>query len=111
MKTKTVNVEFNLVVPESWDNHTIVSALKSTINSQLYRIINERRAWVYGVIEVATNNKWRIALESLTPQGSEYHNDLPRCMEAIQHKLTLGHEAMKECARLRKEVDKRRKVI
>ena len=110
MKTKTVNVEFNLVVPDDWDNELLSDTIKSTLNIVLFREKGEEIG-IEGVIEIATNNKWRIALESLTPQGSEYHNDLPRCMEAIQHKLTLGHEAMKECARLRKEIDKRRKVI
>lgn len=36
--------------------------------------------------------KWRLALESLTPGGSEFVNDLPRCLEQIQRQRGREHQ-------------------
>lgn len=110
MKTKTVNVEFNVVVPEDWSSELTANTIKTGVNVFFMKMKGEGFG-VDGIVEVATNNKWRIAIESLTPQGSEYHNDLPRCMEAIQYKLNDGHKARVEVVKLRREIDKRRKVI
>lgn len=39
-------------------------------------------------------DKWRIALESLTPNGSEFVNDLPRCLDYIQRQRNREHTAV-----------------
>lgn len=36
--------------------------------------------------------KWRLALEGLTPGGSEFVNDLPRCLEQIQRQRGREHQ-------------------
>lgn len=38
-------------------------------------------------------NKWRIAFESLTPMGSEWVNDLPKCEDYIRQRMMSGQKA------------------
>ena len=53
---------------------------------------------------IAEADKWRLAVEALTPQGSEYHNDLPRCLAHINQKLGDGQTAKKELVKVRREL-------
>jgi hypothetical protein len=53
---------------------------------------------------IRDTDKWRLALENLTPMGSEYHNDLERCVEYIRNRYDLAHEERKELVRLRRRV-------
>jgi hypothetical protein len=46
----------------------------------------------------------RLALENLTPGGSEFHNDPERCSAYIQQIKHSYVEAMKENVRLRREL-------
>lgn len=52
-------------------------------------------------------DKWRLAVESLTPQGSEFHNDLDACLAYIHKRQMDEHERYKakhrECAELEAE--------
>jgi len=48
------------------------------------------------------NDKWRLALEALTPQGSEFHNDLDRCVGYVRDKYQNGIDAVKENVRHRR---------
>ncbi len=45
--------------------------------------------------QIADLNKWRLALESLTPQGSEFHNDLDACLAYIHKRQMDEHERYK----------------
>jgi hypothetical protein len=53
---------------------------------------------------IRDTDKWRLALENLTPLGSEYHNDLERCVEYIRNRYDLANEERKELVRLRRRV-------
>jgi hypothetical protein len=53
---------------------------------------------------IRDTDKWRLALENLTPMGSEYHNDLERCVEYIRNRYDLANEERKELVRLRRRV-------
>jgi hypothetical protein len=53
---------------------------------------------------IRDTDKWRLALENLTPLGSEYHNDLERCVEHIRNRYDIAHEERKELVRLRRRV-------
>jgi hypothetical protein len=59
--------------------------------------------------------KWRLALESLTPGGSEFVNDLPRCLEQIQRQRGREHQtaidAVKEKRAVCAERDRLRAVL
>jgi ferredoxin len=44
-------------------------------------------------------DKWRLALESFTPQGSEYVNDLDACVAAVQRKFDSQHAVIKNKVR------------
>lgn len=48
-------------------------------------------------------DEWRLALESLTPGGSEFVNDLDACLRYAQGKRTELHEMHKRVARLERE--------
>ena len=52
--------------------------------------------------DVKRLTEWRLALESFTPTGSEYVNDLPRCVEFVRQKFTERHEAKKDVVRLKR---------
>ena len=56
------------------------------------------------------DDKWRLALEGLTPQGSEYHNDLERCVAHVRDSERMQHETIKDKVRevRRLESDNRR---
>lgn len=67
-------------------------------------------------------DRWRLALEGLTPQGSEYHNDVERCVkhvrdvrlsqhESIKKAIKRSHAVEKENAELRTENEKFRRMI
>lgn len=47
---------------------------------------------------------WRLAMESLTPGGSEFYNDMDYCTKWIQDRLIERHEAKKEVIRLQRQV-------
>lgn len=47
--------------------------------------------------------EWRLALESLTPNGSEFVNDLPRCLEQIERQHKRDHDAVIEAVKARKK--------
>lgn len=53
----------------------------------------------------AEKDKWRIALESLTPNGSEYVNDLPRCLEFIAQRRQNSHEMILKAVKERKAAE------
>lgn len=57
-----------------------------------------------GAAASAERDKWRLALESLTPQGSEFYNDLENCMAWIEKQRQSGHEARKEVVRLKRQL-------
>lgn len=46
--------------------------------------------------------RYRLALESLTPGGSEFFENPQRCVEHIRERFESGDEAKKELARLRR---------
>lgn len=67
-------------------------------------------------------DKWRLALEGLTPQGSEYYNDIKRCVDYVVDRLASDHKrtveevkrrvaAEKENAGLRAEVERLKDVL
>jgi hypothetical protein len=58
----------------------------------------------YLIQHIRDTDKWRLALENLTPMGSEYHNDLERCVEHIRNRYDIAHEERKELVRLRRRV-------
>ena len=81
------------------------------------RIVNNAESMLEGRESIATlltdharlveqGDKWRLALEALTPQGSEFHNDLERCVEYVRARLDERHEALKNVAKLRRENDR-----
>jgi len=45
---------------------------------------------------IAELDKWRLAVENLTPGGSEYHNDLEQCLNAINYKIYDGPQAFRK---------------
>jgi GAF domain-containing protein len=49
-------------------------------------------------------DKWRLALESLTAQGSEFHNDLDRCVAYVRERYEEGHKAKGDRVKLQREV-------
>jgi len=49
--------------------------------------------------------EWRLAVEARTPQGSEYHNDLARCLEYIDQRLVEGYNAKKDAVKLRRSLE------
>ena len=53
--------------------------------------------------ENAEKDKWRLALEGLTPQGSEFHNNLEHCVGWVSRAIGQGHEAKKDRVRLTRE--------
>lgn len=46
--------------------------------------------------------RYRKALESLTPGGSEFSGDSERCVEYVRELINSGHEAKKDRVRLRR---------
>lgn len=46
--------------------------------------------------------KYRLALEGLTPGGSEFHKDPERCVAYVRDRFDSGHQAKKDCVRLRR---------
>jgi hypothetical protein len=42
----------------------------------------------------AERDKWRIAMENLTPGGSEFHKDLDRCVAHIRERFDTEHRWM-----------------
>jgi hypothetical protein len=46
--------------------------------------------------EVKRLDKWRVAMEELTPQGSEFHNDLDACLAYIQKRRQSDHDTIKK---------------
>ena len=44
---------------------------------------------------------YRLALENLTPGGSEFHRNPERCVEHIRKRLKDGSDAKRECVKLR----------
>lgn len=54
--------------------------------------------------ELDSKDKWRLALESFTLNGSEFVNDLDRCVAYVRERLSEGHEAKKDVVRLRREL-------
>lgn len=52
------------------------------------------------------NAQARKVLESLTPGGSEFHNNPEMCESYIRERLRNGHKAMKDRVRLQQEIDR-----
>ena len=50
-------------------------------------------------------DKWRLALESLTPNGSEFVNDLDACMKYILDRRQSEHESRKVQAKRIRELE------
>lgn len=63
----------------------------------------------------AEKDKWRLALEGLTPQGSEFHNDVVACVRHVRRVLDSKQKAIiekvKEVRRLEVEVARRDALI
>lgn len=49
-------------------------------------------------------DKWRLALENLTPVGSEFQNDVERCVAYVRERYDEQHEAMKDRVRLTRKL-------
>lgn len=55
---------------------------------------------------IAELERWRLALESLTPQGSEFVNDLDTCMAYIEKRRQSEHQMLVKAAREKKELER-----
>lgn len=52
-------------------------------------------------------NRYRLALESLTPGGSEFFANIERCVSHVRERFESGDAAKKECVRLRRKWESR----
>src|SRR5687768_14551579 len=59
--------------------------------------------------EVVELTKWRLEFEKLTPMGSEWVNDLPKCVEYVRGRFQELHEAKKNVVRKERELEALRK--
>ena len=55
--------------------------------------------------KLAVADKWRLALESLTPGGSEFVNDLDRCLEYVNAQRNRQHEMLVKAIKERKAIE------
>lgn len=55
--------------------------------------------------------KYRLALESLTPKGSEYHRDIERCIGYVKERMADGHRAKLDRVELKNLVHDLRDVV
>lgn len=93
-----------------WNAHAehtgaIIKAAENLTDSEGFIDIDDLKTLA---AEVKRLDKWRIALESLTAQGSEFHNDLDACLAYIEKRRTRDHEQRKA---LHKEVKRLREGL
>lgn len=65
----------------------------------------------YTVIVESEAEKYRLALEELTPGGSEFYKNPKRCISYIQDRFEFGHKAKVEAVRLRRVIEKFRDYL
>lgn len=51
---------------------------------------------------MSEGDPYRLALEGLTPGGSEFYKDIERCVAHIRDRFDSGHRARKEVVKLRR---------
>lgn len=56
-------------------------------------------------------DKWRIAFESLTPMGSEWVNDLPKCEDYIRQRMMSGQKAEMKLVHANRRVEELEGVL